>query len=99
MQGRSVSFEEALSNWKAHYAMAWRQMRQQRYLASQSEEILRHKWIESEKAQRDLGRDAVMDWISKYAAAWREAFERQDDDKDYHSVTSPCGGNTSSPAA
>lgn len=29
-------------------------------------EILRHKWIESEKAGRDLGQSAVDDWIRRY---------------------------------
>lgn len=37
------------------------------YLDRQSSEIERHKWIESEKAGRDLGAEAVIDWIIKYA--------------------------------
>lgn len=37
------------------------------YLDRQSSEIERHKWIESEKAGRDLGVEAVIDWIMKYA--------------------------------
>ncbi len=41
------------------------------YLALQREEILRHKWIESEKAGRDLGQDAVLDWIVNHARAFR----------------------------
>lgn len=37
------------------------------YLEIQGREIERHKWIESEKAGRDLGMDAAIDWILKYA--------------------------------
>ena len=34
-----------------------------------------HKWIESEKAKRDLGTAAELDWIEKYAAIYREEWE------------------------
>lgn len=44
-----------------------------RYNELQLQEIERHKWIESEKAGRDLGEEAAMDWIHRYAAAFREA--------------------------
>ena len=37
------------------------------YLELQNSEIERHKWIESEKAGKDLGMEAVIDWILKYA--------------------------------
>jgi hypothetical protein len=43
----------------------------------QVDEILAHKWIESEKAGRDLGNDAVLDWISKYAAEFRAYWEKK----------------------
>lgn len=37
------------------------------------EEILRHKWIESEKAGRDIGFDkALLDWVMRYRARWLE---------------------------
>lgn len=36
-----------------------------------------HKWIESEKAGRDLGDEAVKDWIDKHAAAFREKWNRE----------------------
>jgi hypothetical protein len=42
------------------------------YLAER-EEILRHKWIESEKAGRDIGFErALLDWIIKYRSEWRD---------------------------
>ncbi|MEN9362319.1 MAG: hypothetical protein RL095_3854 [Verrucomicrobiota bacterium] len=30
------------------------------------DEMNRHKWLESEKAGRDLGDDALLDWIEKH---------------------------------
>ena len=39
---------------------------------AEREEILRHKWIESEKAGYDIGFErALTDWIVKYRANWR----------------------------
>ena len=40
---------------------------------AEREEILRHKWIESEKAKQDIGFErALLDWIVKHRAAWRK---------------------------
>ncbi|MEI6035085.1 MAG: hypothetical protein WCS65_12510 [Verrucomicrobiae bacterium] len=39
---------------------------------AEREEILRHKWIESEKSGYDIGFErALLDWIVKYRSAWR----------------------------
>jgi hypothetical protein len=39
---------------------------------AEREEILRHKWIESEKAGCDIGFEkALLDWIVKHRSAWR----------------------------
>lgn len=39
---------------------------------AERDEILRHKWIESEKLGRDIGFEkALLDWIIKYRAGWR----------------------------
>jgi len=39
---------------------------------AEREEILRHKWIESEKAGSDIGFEkALLDWIVKHRSAWR----------------------------
>ncbi|MFZ5807340.1 MAG: hypothetical protein ACOY3I_09070 [Verrucomicrobiota bacterium] len=36
------------------------------------DEILKHKWIESEKAGYDIGFEkALLDWIVKHRAQWR----------------------------
>lgn len=41
--------------------------------APPQEEILRHKWLESEKAGRDIGVVAAAhDWRIKYYARWKE---------------------------
>jgi hypothetical protein len=40
---------------------------------AEREEILRHKWIESEKAGHDIGFEkALLDWIVKHRSSWRE---------------------------
>jgi hypothetical protein len=46
-------------------------------LHRQLQEILTHKWIVSEQAGRDLGNDAVRDWIEKYAGAFRAYWEQR----------------------
>lgn len=43
----------------------------QEFLAER-EEILRHKWIESEKAGKDIGFErALLDWIRNHRDEWR----------------------------
>ena len=45
----------------------------QEFLAER-EEILRHKWIESEKKGQDIGFErALLDWIRKHRESWRNA--------------------------
>ncbi len=47
-----------------------------REFLAEREEILRHKWLESEKAGCDIGfEQALTDWIVKHRAKWRK--ERQ----------------------
>jgi hypothetical protein len=44
-----------------------------REFRAEREEILKHKWIESEKAGRDIGfEQALTDWIIKHRASWRK---------------------------
>ena len=39
---------------------------------AEREEILRHKWIESEKQGRDIGFErALIDWTRHHRARWR----------------------------
>ena len=44
-----------------------------REFQAEREEILKHKWIESEKEGRDIGFDrALTDWIVKHKTNWRK---------------------------
>jgi hypothetical protein len=41
---------------------------------AERDEILKHKWIESEKAGRDIGFErALTDWIIKHRSNWRKS--------------------------
>lgn len=60
----------------------------QEFLAER-EEILRHKWIESERLGYDIGFErALLDWIRKHREGWRKS-RRQ----------SPAGSSAPGPAA
>ncbi len=44
-----------------------------REFQAEREEILKHKWIESEKAGMDIGFErALTDWIIKHRSKWRK---------------------------
>lgn len=43
-----------------------------REFQAEREEILKHKWIESQKAGHDIGFErALTDWIVKHRSKWR----------------------------
>ena len=45
----------------------------QQYLAER-EEVLRHKWLESERAGRDIGLErTLMDWVLNHRTKWRKS--------------------------
>jgi len=45
-----------------------------REFLAEREEILRHKWIESEKQGRDIGFEkALLDWMLKHRTTWRQS--------------------------
>ena len=45
-----------------------------REFEAEREEILRHKWIESEKEGHDIGFErALTDWIMKHRSKWRKS--------------------------
>jgi hypothetical protein len=49
----------------------------QEFLAER-EEILRHKWLESERLGYDIGFErALLDWIRKHREGWRAARRQQ----------------------
>lgn len=44
-----------------------------REFQAEREEILKHKWIESEKAGADIGFErALTDWIVRHRSKWRK---------------------------
>ncbi len=45
-----------------------------REFLAERDEILKHKWLESEKAGRDIGYErAFMDWVINHRDKWRAA--------------------------
>ena len=49
-----------------------------REFLAEREEILRHKWIESEKSGNDIGFEkALLEWIVKHRSTWRENRKNQ----------------------
>ncbi|HXQ79762.1 MAG TPA: hypothetical protein VN775_00525 [Opitutaceae bacterium] len=61
----------------------------QEFLAER-EEILKHKWLESERLGYDIGFErALLDWIRKHREGWRAA-RRQN-------LSHPPSGSSSSP--
>ena len=45
-----------------------------REFQAEREEILKHKWLESEKAGYDIGFErALLDWIVRFRTNWRKA--------------------------
>jgi hypothetical protein len=45
-----------------------------REFQAEREEILKHKWLESEKAGYDIGFEwALTDWIMKHRSKWRKS--------------------------
>ncbi len=47
------------------------------YYQKELNEVLKHKWAESEKAGRDVGFNAALtSWIRKHRTAWRESIKK-----------------------
>lgn len=45
-----------------------------REFQAEREEVLRHKWLESEKAGRDIGyQKAFYDWLLRHRTQWRRS--------------------------
>ena len=48
-----------------------------REFQAERDEILRHKWLESEKAGRDIGfEQALTDWILNHRTPWRKSRQK-----------------------
>lgn len=49
---------------------------------AEREEILKHKWLESEKVGHDIGYDrALIDWIMNHRQKWRAAHRKAESQK------------------
>jgi hypothetical protein len=69
----------------------------QEFLAER-EEILRHKWLESERLGYDIGFErALLDWIRKHRESWRAARRAQLAHQGSGSAAAP-GSHSKSPA-
>jgi hypothetical protein len=65
----------------------------QEFLAER-EEILKHKWLESERLGYDIGFErALLDWIRKHRESWRAARRQQS------GAASPAAAHSSHPFA
>lgn len=51
------------------------------YMSDQIKEMEIHKWIESERANRDLGEEALRDWIKNHAEEFRKKWEEEHKDR------------------
>jgi hypothetical protein len=64
----------------------------QEFLAER-EEILKHKWLESERLGYDIGFErALLDWIRKHREGWRAARRQNLSSTPSASPFSPAGG-------
>ncbi len=55
--------------------MALRRSNVYKEFLAEREEIMRHKWLESEKAGYDIGYDkALLDWIMNHRDKWRKSY-------------------------
>ena len=69
MPKKAVSHKPTAPELK--FPFAQRSSLYQEFLAER-EEILRHKWLESEKVGHDIGFEkALMDWIKNHREKWR----------------------------
>ncbi len=60
------------SSEKDHFQFVKNSVLYKEFLAERAE-ILKHKWIESEKAGRDIGFEkALLDWIVKHRSNWQD---------------------------
>ena len=68
---------EMLSSEEDHSRFVRNSVLYKEFLAERAE-VLKHKWIESEKAGRDIGFEkALLDWIVKHRSNWRERRKKE----------------------
>ena len=71
----------------------------QEFLAER-EEILKHKWIESERLGYDIGFErALLDWIRKHRESWRAARRAQPPANGSNPPMTPVNGSVNGKSA
>ena len=71
-EGREVQLEEAIVDFLIDYEADFLKRKQTEDVAQQNDEIMKYKWIESEREGHDIGEEtAAMEWIEKYGSIWR----------------------------
>lgn len=71
-EGREVPLEEAIVDFLIDYEADYLKRKQTEDVAQQNDEIMKYKWIESERAGHDIGTEtAAMEWVEKYGSIWR----------------------------
>ncbi len=73
---REVPIDEAIADFLERYMEDFHKEQTRIQNQHQLEEIKKYRWIESEKAGRDIGiENAAQDWRAKYAAIYRDESE------------------------
>ncbi len=73
---REVSLEEAIVDFLINYETDFLVAKQIEDVQEQNAEIMKYKWIESEKEGHDIGTEkAAKEWVEKYGSIWREEKE------------------------
>lgn len=64
----------------ADFDAPFKQSRLYQQLLSEREEILKHKWLESEKTGRDIGYEyALIDWIRHHREKWKATKNKENE--------------------
>ncbi|MEO6848890.1 MAG: DUF4032 domain-containing protein [Chthoniobacterales bacterium] len=67
-----MAYSETMDGLKSENSDLVKNSNLYREFLVEREEILRHKWFESEKAGHDIGFErALLDWIIRHRSGWR----------------------------
>ncbi len=72
---REVSIDEAIVSFFNKYMDEWRREKTRRDNVEQMQEIQKHKYLRSKEAGKDMGEEAIDEWMKKYAEIWRQEKE------------------------
>jgi phosphotransferase system HPr (HPr) family protein len=75
---REVTLEEALIDFVLLYMDAWLREKTARDNKEQAAEIQKHIYLKSKEAGRDMCAEAIEEWHSVHAKAWRDYWESLD---------------------